>query len=117
MWTLDQVIAVLHERAIRASYKAVTELIGSDIEPVELMNDRERNHRNSWVVSKDTDARRGAVRGRPTGYTDEQIDLRCLTQIRNREHFAETAEILRAVIGNGPPTTQAEPGAAPDPAA
>jgi hypothetical protein len=66
MWTLDEVIEVLHREGIRATYGAVAGVVGGNA--MNIMTPRERNQLNSWVVAADTNL--------PTGYTEDQLDPR-----------------------------------------
>jgi hypothetical protein len=78
---LDEVVTKLNERKQRATYGAVGDIVGKL--PLGLMGGLPRNQKYSWVVAKRNSRRKGAVRGSPTGYTDDQIHPDCLRQIRD----------------------------------
>lgn len=77
---MDQIIDALDSARQRATYGAVAAVVGSA--PRTLMKGRDRDHRHSWVVSRQT--------GLPTGYDDDLLhpDL-----LRN-DHVLETREAL-----------------------
>jgi hypothetical protein len=86
---LDDIVAKLNERKQRATYGAVAGILG--VLPRGLMGGRQRNQKYSWVVAKT-----GSGRGRPTGYTNEQIHPDCLRQIRDRlDNLIEDSARLR----------------------
>ena len=60
---MDQIIDALDRQRQRATYGAVAAVCQSS--PRTLMAGRERDHRHSWVVRRQT--------GQPTGYEPEQI--------------------------------------------
>ena len=62
-YTLDAVLAALHQHQQRATYSAVAALLGQT--PRLLMHGQPRAPENSWIVSKHN--------GRPTGYRDADI--------------------------------------------
>lgn len=76
-FTLDGIVDQLSSHRRRATYAAVAQLLG--VIPRNLMANRPRSRRDSWVVagSSDGDSRRGW----PTGYGDSQIDPECIRQI------------------------------------
>jgi hypothetical protein len=86
---LEDVIAQLNERKQRVTYGAVAGILG--VLPRGVMAGRQRDRKYSWVV-----AATGSLRGRPTGYTDDQIHPDCLRQIRQRlDNVIEDQEELR----------------------
>lgn len=66
MWTLDEVIDVLHREGIRATYGAVAGVVGGNA--IGLMMGRPMDARNSWVVAVNNHL--------PTGYNENQLDPR-----------------------------------------
>jgi predicted RNase H-like nuclease len=74
-WTLPSIVAQLDKHRQRASYGAVAGLLG--VLPRGLMNGRPKRPEYSWVV-----ASTGSKRGWPTGYTEHQIHVECIRQIR-----------------------------------
>jgi hypothetical protein len=60
---LDGIIAALDHHQQRATYSAVAALVGRS--PRLLMHGKQREQRNSWIVSKST--------GKPTGYADAEL--------------------------------------------
>jgi hypothetical protein len=87
---LEDIVTKLNERKQRATYGAVAGVL--DVIPRGLMSGRQRDRKHSWVVAA---TKRG--RGRPTGYTDEQIQADCLLQIRAGLHniIKDSAELKR----------------------
>lgn len=67
--TLDDILSALDSHQQRATYGAVASLL--DRTPRMLMHGRDRAPSNSWIVSKTT--------GKPTGYKDEDVHPRLLT--------------------------------------
>jgi predicted RNase H-like nuclease len=87
-WTLPRIVAQLNKCRQRASYGAVAGFLG--VIPRGFMNGRPKSQEYSWVV-----AATGLQRGRPTGYTVEQIHPECLRQIGDRTNTViESAEQL-----------------------
>jgi hypothetical protein len=64
MWTLEEVIDVLHREGIRATYGAVAGVVGGTA--IGLMVGRPMDPRHSWVVAAGNDL--------PTGYNESQMD-------------------------------------------
>lgn len=86
--TRDGIIARLNERKQRATYGAITGIVGGL--PRGLMAHLERNPTNSWVV-----ARSGPRRGWPTGYNNNQIHPDYLRQIlTGLDNVIEDSETL-----------------------
>ena len=86
--TLDDILSALDSHQQRATYSAVASLL--DRTPRMLMRGRDRAPSNSWIVSKTT--------GRPTGYTDENVHPRLLSNDRvlgSREELSTWLESVR----------------------
>lgn len=64
MPNLDNILERLERHRQPATYGAVAGVVGSS--PRSVMSGRIRNHRNSWVVSKETQE--------PTGYQPHEVD-------------------------------------------
>jgi hypothetical protein len=79
MWTLDKIVALLKKRHQRATYGAVAGVLNRAA--MGLMKGRPRSRQDSWVVAQGNRRGRGARRGWPTGYSDDEIDPVCLAQI------------------------------------
>ncbi len=60
---LDSILSALNQHHQRATYSAVTALLGKT--PRMLMRGRPRGQANSWIVSKGT--------GLPTGYAPDDL--------------------------------------------
>lgn len=83
---LAQIVARLNERRQRATYGAVAALVG--VLPRGLMGGRQKCREYSWVVN--------AATGRPTDYSEDQIDPACLRQIlSSASSVIDDPQILR----------------------
>ena len=63
---LDNILDALHKHGQRATYAAVGGLVGAI--PLSVMRGREKNNRNSWVVTKE--------KRMPTGNSSAETDSR-----------------------------------------
>ena len=70
--TMESILDSLNEARQRATYGAVSAVVGSS--PRTLMAGRDRDPRHSWIVSRKN--------GMPTGYTEELIHPELLTSER-----------------------------------
>ena len=77
----EQILDCLHLHGQAVTYGALAGLVDADAEFV--MNDLNKNERNSWVVSE-----RDKV---PTGYEPEMIDNRLLTESSMNNIINETS--------------------------
>ena len=77
---LETILDRLHKHGQRATYAAVGAIIG--VIPLSVMRGREKNYRNSWVVTKKDKM--------PTDYSPEEIDSRLIESAKP----IETAEAL-----------------------
>jgi hypothetical protein len=95
---LDDVIALLNQEHLRASYGAVAGIIGGSARS--LMTGRPHSLADSWVVAARTNRKTGARRGWPTGYRDDEIDQDCFNQIQaNPGGFVSDSDQLMQALG------------------
>jgi hypothetical protein len=95
---LDQLILLLNQHQLRATYGAVAGVVGGSA--IGLMEGRPACQEDSWVVAATTDGRSGSRRGWPTGYSDDQIQIDCLRQIMEGPGgFVDEPSILRERLG------------------
>ena len=94
MWTLDDVVVLLEQHGQRATYGAVTGVVGGT--PNGLMSRRPRCPRNSWVVAANNNRRTGARRGYPTGY----MAAECHPNLMRRSHVINNRGELLRWLGN-----------------
>jgi hypothetical protein len=80
-YTLDSIIEQLDTYHQRATYGAVAGVVNTA--PRTLMQGRERDQRDSWVVNRQT--------GEPTGYAPEQLH----DSLTERDTILSTPESLR----------------------
>lgn len=85
---LDHILDALNARHQRATYGAVSALIGAA--PRTLMSGRDRDARHSWVVSRKT--------GQPTGYEAEQIHA----ELQATALVIESREALEQWLASAP---------------
>ena len=81
LYTLDEVVAFLNRRQLRATYGAVAAVIGGNA--TFLMNGIERSPRYSWIVNQKTLL--------PTGYTEAEYH----PALRAKKFVLMTGEQLR----------------------
>lgn len=74
--SLEDIVRKLNNHKQRATYGAIAGIL--NVPARSLMDGRPRTPIYSWVVA--------ASDGRPTGYSEEQIDVDCLHQIREQRH-------------------------------
>lgn len=74
--SLEDIVRKLNNYKQRATYGAIAGIL--NVPARSLMDGRPRTPIYSWVVA--------ASDGRPTGYSEEQIDVDCLHQIREQRH-------------------------------
>ena len=77
---MEQILDALSRGHQRATYGAVAAVVGAS--PRTLMSGRERDHRHSWVVRRQT--------GLPTGYEDDQLH----PQLLRSDHVIESRDEL-----------------------
>jgi hypothetical protein len=85
-YTLDSIVDELDRCHQRATYGAVAALVNKS--PRNLMANRSRSPRDSWVVSHSS--------GMPTGYEPEQLN----PAIKSREKVISTREDLESWLAN-----------------
>jgi hypothetical protein len=96
---LRGVVARLDAQKQRATYGAVAGLVG--VLPRGLMGRRPKGIEYSWVVAGTT--AKGLRRGRPTGYTIDQIHPDCYRQIRaGDDNIIDSPEALREWFNRKP---------------
>lgn len=85
-YTVDSILEQLDRHRQRATYGAVAALLNKS--PRNLMGNRSRGPRDSWVVSHAT--------GMPTGYEPEQLH----GDISSREKIISTRDELEGWLAN-----------------
>jgi hypothetical protein len=96
MRTLDEVIDMLDKYQQRASYGAVAKNVDRGGGANGLMQGRPPSRHDSWVVAKNTNSKRGARRGWPTGYADSDIHPACFKEVRSSPNiFIDDPDDLR----------------------
>lgn len=85
-YTIDSIVDQLDRFRQRATYGAVAALVNRS--PRNLMDNRSRSQRDSWVVSRQS--------GMPTGYEPEQLH----PEITSRETILSTREALESWLAN-----------------
>ena len=96
--SLETIVDQLDARKQRATYGAVAELVGTIAQAV--VQGKLRSPRYSWIVAATTS--QGARRGRPTGYTKNQIHPDCYKQAcRGEDSIIESARELRRWLNLG----------------
>ena len=86
---LDQIVTILERHKQPATYGAVGGVVGMHHKFV--MKGRERNHRNSWVINKQTRV--------PSGYKPSEVDPSLPGAIREKP-VIETPEDLDAWLAD-----------------
>jgi hypothetical protein len=85
-YTVDSIVEQLDRYHQRATYGAVAALVNKS--PRNLMGNRSRGPKDSWVVSHAT--------GMPTGYEPDQLH----EEIKSREKVISTREELESWLAN-----------------